>query len=342
MAGHELDVHGRMRRHLLLGIASATALAVSAPLRVFAQAAAPDIRRLDVVIPLSAGGGSDLLFRQLVEEVRPKLSASIAVVNVPGDGSLLGLSRVARAAPTDAMLGIHNPPNTVLSQLARGADAPVDIRTLTPIAGYGRTFTVVATAADSGINDYKGLVEAYKSGAQRLLGGTDRAGSSELTAELLKSDVGLPWAEYVAYDGSGAMNAALARNEVPAGLASYDAVLDGMKSGTLRPLLVLGSTQRAAGMPDTPTSAELGFKSLAEVAAPIRVIVGPPNMDPAMRDYFVGLWKGILTDAAVIEKFKGNGIALEYIAPEDVDAAINGAFASLESLPALKTLLSKK
>jgi tripartite-type tricarboxylate transporter receptor subunit TctC len=270
------------------------------------------------------------------------MSASIAVVNVPGDGSLLGLSRVGRAAPTDPMIAVHNPPNTVLSQLARGANAPVDIRTLTPIAGYGRTFTVVATAADSGITDYKQLVEAYKSGAQRLLGGTDRAGSSELTAELLKSDVDMPWAEYVAYDGSGALNAAMARNEVPAGLASYDAVLDGMKTGTLRPLLVLGSKSRPAGMPDTPTSAELGFKSLAEVAAPIRVIVGPPNMDPALRDYFVALWKGVITDPAVIEKFKQAGTAVEYIPPEEVDSAIKGAFASLQDLPALKALLAKK
>jgi tripartite-type tricarboxylate transporter receptor subunit TctC len=337
----ELNADGLMRRRLLAYIASATAVLMSGTLPAFAQAA-PEIRRLDVIIPLSAGGGSDLLFRQLVEEVRPKLSASIAVANVPGDGSLLGLSRVARADPKDAMLGIHNPPNTVLSQLARGANAPVDIRTLTPIGGYGRTFTVLATAADSGIADYKALIEAYKSGAQRLLAGTDRAGSAELTAELLKSDAELPWAEYIPYDGSGALISALARNEIPAGLASYEAVLDGMKTGTLRPLLVLGSTTRPAGMPDTPTTTELGYRSLAEVAAPIRVIVGPPNMDPALRDYFIELWKGVVTDPAVVEKFAAAGTKLEYIPPEEVDKTIKGAFESLENLPVLKKLIGSK
>src|SRR5690606_16663564 len=235
----------------------------------------------------------------------------------------------------------HNPPNTVLSQLARGTSAPVDIRTLTPLGGFGRTFTVLATSAKSGIETYQQLQEAYETGAQRLLGGTDRAGSSELTAELLKSDAELGFAEYVAYDGSGAGNAAIARNEVPAGLASYDAVLDGMESGTLRPLLVLGNTDRVAGMPDTPTAAELGYPSLAEVAAPIRVIVGPPNMEPGLRDYLIGLFRDVVTDPKVDEQMQAAGITLEYIEPDVVGQTINTAFDKLDELPALQQLLNR-
>ena len=326
------------RRSVLAGMASALLAAISGP--AFAQDA-PNIRRLEVIIPLSAGGGSDILVRQLMEHVRPHLSAQIAISNVPGDGSLLGLSRVARADPDQAMIGVHNPPNTVLSQLARGDAAPVDIRTLTPIAGFGRTFTVLATSAESGIETYQQLQEAYASGAQRLLGGTDRAGSSELTAELLRSEAELKFAEYVAYDGSGAGNAAIARNEVPAGLASYDAVLEGMESGTLRPLLVLGNTDRVAGMPDTPTAAELGYPSLAEVAAPIRVIVGPPNMEPGLRKYLVGLFRDVVTDPKVDEQMKAAGITLEYIEPDVVGQSINTAFDKLDELPALQQLLNR-
>lgn len=326
------------RRAVVGGLAAA--MLAGAVAQAQAQAA-PEIRRLEVIIPLSAGGGSDILFRQLMEEVRPRLDAPIAISNVPGDGSLLGLSQLARAQPNAAVIGVHNPPNTVLSQLARGEAAPVDIRTLTPIGGFGRTFTVLATSADSDIDTYEELQQAYASGEQRLLGGTDRAGSAELTAELLRSQAELPFAEYVAYDGSGAGNAAIARGEVPAGLASYDAVIDGMASGTLKPLLVLGNTERAAGMPDTPTVAELGYPSLSEVAAPIRVIVGPPAMDPALRDYLVGIFRDVVTDPAVLERMSAAGITLEYIPPETVGEAIDGAFVSLEDLPVLHELLNR-
>ncbi|WP_028035810.1 tripartite tricarboxylate transporter substrate binding protein [Chelativorans sp. J32] len=327
------------RRSVLTGIASALVGAVAMP--AFAQTA-PEIRRLEVIIPLSAGGGSDIMVRQLMEHVRPLLSSQIAISNVPGDGSLLGLSRLARASPDEAVIGVHNPPNTVLSQLARGASAPVDIRTLTPIAGFGRTFTVLATSTQSGIETYQQLQQAYESGAQRLLGGTDRAGSSELTAELLRSQADLKFEEYVAYDGSGAGNAAIARNEVPAGLASYEAVIDGMASGTLRPLLVLGNVERVADMPDAPTVAELGYPSMAEVAAPIRVIVGPPNMEQSLRDYLVGLFRDVVTNADVVKKMAEAGIKLEYMSPEAVGQSINGAFEKLESLPVLQQMLARK
>ncbi len=332
----KLDALGR--REVMIG-AAATLAALTIP--AGAQPA-PDFRRLEVIIPLAAGGGSDILVRQFMEHVRPKLSAPIAITNVPGDGSLLGLSRVARADPKDAVIGVHNVPNTVLSQLARGAAAPVDIRKLTPIAGYGRAFTVVATSTKSGINSYKELQEAYKSGAQRLLGGTDRAGSAELTAMLLRSQAELPFAEYVAYDGSGAANAAVVRNEVPAGLASSDAVIDGMATGTLKPLLVLGNDQRVSTMPDAPTAVELGYPSLAEIAAPLRLIVGPPNMDPPLRDYLINLFREVITDPEVTKQLAAVNIKLEYLTPETIGKAVETGFASLESLPALQELLNRK
>lgn len=330
------------RRGLVHGALVATlALGLGLPGLANAQGAA-DIRRLEIIIPLSAGGGSDILVRRIAEELRSRMgSVPIAIQNVPGDGSLLGLSRVARFGPDQAVLGAHNPPNTVLSQLARGANAPVDIRELTPIAAYGRTFTVVATAADSGIRTFADLQAAYASGGRNLFGGTDRAGSSELTAMLLRDQVALPFGEYIAYDGSGAMNSALIRNEIPAGLASYDAVVAGMAAGTLHPLLVLGARERQAGMPDTPTAIELGYPSLAEVAAPIRVIVAQPGVNPAIRDYLVDLFATTLTDPDVVARLAAERIAIEYMPPEEVDAAIRGAFAALEDLPILRELMSR-
>jgi len=324
-----------------LGLGIVAGVLAMTPLAGTAQETKPEIRRLEVVIPLSAGGGTDLLVRQLMEEVRPRIDAPIAILNIPGDGSLLGLSRVGRAAPDDAIIGFHNPPNTVLSQLARGAEAPTDIRQLTSIGGYGRTYTVLATSAQSGIESFEQLSKTFTGGEGHLIGGTDRAGSSELAALLLKSDVKLNWKEYIAYDGSGALNAALTRNEVPVGLASYDSVYEGMQTGALKPLLVLGATERLPGMPDTPTAAELGFPSLAEVAAPIRIVVGPPNMNPELRDYFVKTWREVIEDPKVIEKMREAKVTLEYIPPEEVDKAIQNAFAKLESLPALKEMMGK-
>ncbi len=320
------------------GVLGGAAVTAFLPTRARAQ----DIRRLDIIIPYSAGGGTDNLARAMVEALRPRLGVSIAVRNVPGDAAMLGLSQVARASPGDAVLAFHNPPNTVLAQLARGDAAPVDIRKLTPIAGYGQTYSVLSVNAASDYKTWADLVAAFDSGKERLFGGTDRGGSAELAANLIRDQWGLKWQDYVAYDGSGDLNAAIARNEIPAGLGSYDATLSAMEAGTLRPLVVLGAEARQAGMKDTPTAIELGLTSLAEVAAPIRVIVGPPDMDPAIRDKLVAVWKDTITDPAVIEAMKAHKAELIYMSPEAVKQKIDDAFAKLQNLPALKTILTSK
>lgn len=301
---------------------------------------APQIRRLEVVVPYSAGGGTDRLSRSIVAELEDRIDAQISVRNVPGDAAMLGLSRIARAAPDAPMLAFHNPPNTVLAQLARGDDAPVDIRELTPIAAYAQTFSVLAVNSDTPYETFEELQAAYQNGEIRLFGGTDRGGSAELAASLIREQWEVPFEEYVAYDGSGDLNAALARGEVPAGIGSLDATLSAMSSGTVRPLVVLGAQDRQTGMENAPTAIELGLTSLAEVAAPTRIIVGPPDMEPSMRDYFVGVFRDTLTDPAVVEKFASNGVELLYVPPEDVDALIRGAFDSLEGLPALEAMMS--
>src|SRR5690606_40590278 len=107
--------------------------------------------------------------------------------------------------------------------------------------------------------------------------------------------------------------------------------LEGMETGTLRPLLVLGNTDRVDGMPDTPTAVELGYPSLKEVAAPIRVIVGPPNMEPALRERLVDLFREVVTDPAVIERMAAANIKLEYLSPDEVNDTITGAFTDRKS-----------
>ena len=324
----------------LMRVAAAVMIAAGLAGSAAAQDA-PDIRRIDVIIPYSAGGGTDQLSRQIVEVMKTKIDATFAVRNVPGDAAMLGLSIVARAAPDDAVLGFHNPPNTVLAQIARGVDAPVDIATLTPIAGYGKSFTVLSTYADSPYTTFAELVAAYDSGKERLMGGTDRGGSGELTVNIIKEQWGANWEEYVAYDGSGDSMAALARHEVPAGITSFDTALSGMQSGVLRPLVILGAHERQAAMPDVPTAVELGLTSLEEIAAPTRIIVGPPNMDPVLRDYFVNSFKEVLTDPQVISDFAAQNVELIYMSPEEVDALVKGGFERLKDLPAVQRVLGK-
>ncbi|ANU42408.1 tripartite tricarboxylate transporter substrate binding protein [Flavonifractor plautii] len=64
---------------------------------------------VSIVVPASAGGGTDLLARVLAEKLTAKLGQSFVVVNVTGAGGSSGINQVHEAAPDgNTILFFHN------------------------------------------------------------------------------------------------------------------------------------------------------------------------------------------------------------------------------------------
>lgn len=85
----------RGRRRALL---SAAALAAGS-WRIARAAAYPD-RPLRFVVPGGAGGAPDLLCRVMGAALAKGLGQAVVIENRPGAGGIVGISEVARAAPT--------------------------------------------------------------------------------------------------------------------------------------------------------------------------------------------------------------------------------------------------
>ena len=67
------------------------------------------LRPVSIVVPASAGGGTDLLARVLAEKLTAKLGQSFVVVNVTGAGGSSGINQVHEAAPDgNTILFFHN------------------------------------------------------------------------------------------------------------------------------------------------------------------------------------------------------------------------------------------
>ena len=89
-------MHTTRHRHLVL-IASTFAALASAP--TWAQGAYPS-RPIRLVVPFPAGGGTDLIAREVANKVAVSNGWSIVVDNKPGSGGNLGVDAVAKA-PAD-------------------------------------------------------------------------------------------------------------------------------------------------------------------------------------------------------------------------------------------------
>jgi tripartite-type tricarboxylate transporter receptor subunit TctC len=62
------------------------------------QGAWPE-RPVRIIVPISAGGASDVLTRMLAEQLHVKLGQTFIVENLTGAGGNIGMDTVAKAAP---------------------------------------------------------------------------------------------------------------------------------------------------------------------------------------------------------------------------------------------------
>ena len=85
------------RRLILQALQTAPALAL-APAAAFAQSAYPN-KTIRYIVPVSAGGGSDMVGRTLTERWGALLKQSFVVDNQAGGGGVIACQATARAAP---------------------------------------------------------------------------------------------------------------------------------------------------------------------------------------------------------------------------------------------------
>lgn len=83
-----------------------------------AQAYADDwpSRPVRIVVPFSAGGGTDTVARVLAQKLGEKFNQSFVVENKPGASGMIGAAAVAKASPDGYTLLIASPAEIALNQ----------------------------------------------------------------------------------------------------------------------------------------------------------------------------------------------------------------------------------
>jgi len=129
---------------------------------VAAQAQAwPTAQPIRVVVPFTAGSGTDLVARAVFDQVATQLGQTIVIDNRAGAGGTLGVNAVAKAAPDGYTLLAHSSSHTVsavtFSQLPY--DTVKDLKAIIPLANLPNVL-VVATA--KGYKTARDMVDAAK------------------------------------------------------------------------------------------------------------------------------------------------------------------------------------
>jgi tripartite-type tricarboxylate transporter receptor subunit TctC len=237
------------RRSLLL-----TTLA--APL--IGRAQAFPARPIRYIVPVAAGGGSDLVARTTTEAWSRALGQSFVVENIGGGGGAIACQTTAKAA-ADGYTLLQGYVATHGTSPATRSKLPYDaIRDFTPVGMIGATPNVLVVNAALPVATIAEFV-AYlkKSPGAASYGSAGQGSLTHLTMELFKQAIGA-FIVHLPYRGIAPAFTDLLGGQTQAMFPGLAAALPHIRSGRVRALAVTG-TQRHALLKDTPTMIEAGF-----------------------------------------------------------------------------------
>ena len=263
-----------MKRRTLLQAAPALALPLQfAPSLSPAQAAYPN-KAIRYIVPVSAGGGSDMVGRTVTERWGVQLKQSFVVDNQGGGGGVIACQATARAAPDGytLMQGYVATHGTSPATRRLPYDA---VKDFTAIGMIGATPNVLAVNAALPVNTVAEFVDYLKKNPGRLSYGSAGQGSlTHLTMELFKQQIN-SFMVHIPYRGIAPAFTDLIGGQTQAMFPGLAAAMPHIRSGRVRPLAVTGLA-RHPQFKDLPTLDESGFKGFD--AQQWYGVVGPAGM----------------------------------------------------------------
>ena len=237
-------------------VRSAAALVAGLTLAGAACAQAWPARPVKVVVAFTPGGTTDILARNIGQQLGDKLKQSFVIENKPGAGGNTGTEMVVRA-PADGYTLIVNSVGpiavnpTLYPKLAY--NPLTDLVPIVQIADVPNVLVVHPSVTAKNFDEF--VVYARANPGKLNCSSTGIGTSSHLSCFILAKRAGFE-AVHVPYKGADALRDLLA-GRVQFMFATIPSVKQHIDSGALRAIAVT-SAKRSRSMPDVPTVAERG------------------------------------------------------------------------------------
>jgi tripartite-type tricarboxylate transporter receptor subunit TctC len=252
-------------------------------------------RPIHLVVPFTAGSGTDIVARTVGEVMSRSLRQPVVIENKPGAGGTLGAAQVAKSNPDGYTLLVHSAGHVanpaIYSTLPY--DTLKDFAGVTPLASLPN---VLIVSPQKGFRNVQDLVEKAKASPGAMNYGSAGSGSAtHMNAEIFRMVAGFD-AVHVPYRGTPEAMTETAAGRIDFFFAPLSSALPLIKDGRLQALAV-GTAQRSPLLPDVPTTIEAGY----------------PKSDYV---FWVGLLAPAATPKAVVDRL--NAEALQALASPEV------------------------
>ena len=225
-----------------------------------------------VIVPYGAGGGTDLVARALVDNVKDQFPKGIAVENRTGGGGAVGMSYGQNAKPDGNIITMITVELVTLPHTGTGGDIYYD--KFTPLLMVNSAYSAITVKADSPYNSLEDLIADAKT-KQLQIGNSGVGAIWHLAAAGLGKAADVEFV-HVPFEGAAPAITSLLGGDIDAVSVSYAEVSAQVAAGELKVLAVL-APDRISEIPDIPTAKELGY----DVAVGTWRGLGVPKDTPA-------------------------------------------------------------
>lgn len=313
-------------RLLICGLLACACILSALPRQ--AEAAYPD-RPVNIIIPFGPGGAVDIAARIIAEYVQNKHNITLNVICKAGGAGAPAMLEVSKARPDGYTFGF--PSVTTFSTTPQVKNTGYSIKDFRAVAQISVMWLSLSVNADSGIKDFKGLIEAAKANPGKFNYATHGALSTQrlFMAQLLKSfpDVTLP---HVSYTSGHEVSTALLGRHITSGFGVTTNQKPYVLSGDFR-MIGVSSPERLPEFPDVPTFVEqTGNKDLNLGSS--HGLLAPKRTPNAPVEFMQNLIKEALADSEVQAKFAKAGLSTDYLPAKEFQQVLERSWNTIGAI----------
>jgi len=271
-------------------------------------------RPIELIVPWSAGGGTDATGRMVAELLSRELGQPVNVVNRTGGGGIVGHTEIANADPDGYTLGVIT---TELSMFNHAGTSPITHADYDPIALYNQDPVALHVAASSDVTDAASLIEAVSSASGSMnasganFGGVAHLG---LVGFLVANGLAPDSVVWIPSEGSAPSLQEMAAGTVQIVSTTLPEARSMVDAGEARVIGVLAD-ERLASNSDVLTMFEQTGNSASFGAW--RGIAGPDGMPEDIAVRLSDAMAEVVADPVFTEFMAGRGFGISFAAADD-------------------------
>ena len=209
-----------------------------------------------ILVGFAAGGGTDILAREVAAHLQKVWGKPVVVENRPGANGNIATSEMARSAP-DGYTLLVTVPSLITNAFLDPNFKYKPLDDFAPVTVIGKAAYVITVTPSFPAKNLRELIAMAKEKPGSINYGTAGVGSSpHLTAELFNAAAGISMTA-IPYRGASQVVTDVISGQIPLSFFTTVQVLPLLKDGRLRGLAVTGR-QRSKFVPDLPTASEAG------------------------------------------------------------------------------------